>query len=119
MRTLVSTVGAILSDFGWPGNIVTAQENPTLKTLGTLGFDISDGIETNSYDSIGLSPEQVSKFTKAIAVEGNLNARLTRYFNSSDYASKREKCRQLPVPRNQLWCSAADRLVKLSSEISV
>ena len=88
---IVSSVGAILSDFGWPGNIVTAQENPTLKTLGMLGFDIADGIETQSFDSIGLNPEQVSKFTRAIAVEGNLNARLTRYFNSADYKGKRQQ----------------------------
>ena len=107
---LVSSVGAMLSDFGWPGSIVTAQENPTLKTLGTLGFDISDGIETNSYDSIGLSPEQVSKFTKAIAVEGNLNARLTRYFNSADYASKREKMQAATkVQGTSSDGSAADR----------
>jgi hypothetical protein len=86
---IVVGLGAMLNEMGWPGRVRRGQQNPNVEMLGTLGFDISKGINMREYDDIALSPEMQRNFSRAIAIEGDLNNRLTIYFNSKEFKDER------------------------------
>ena len=86
---IVSGVGAMLNEMGWPGRIRQGEVNPNVDMLGRLGFDISKGINTKEHEGLSLSPPQQSEYSKAIHTVGRLNDRLTLYFNSPEFKKER------------------------------